>query len=68
MSGSTFERVVAVMMHGYDALAKLPFEYCRAKFSRTIFVIAEKLEDRDVLDGLPKAYAPSLDWENISQA
>jgi Methyltransferase domain len=51
----------------YDALSKLPIEYCHAKFSRTIFVIAEKIEDREVLDGLPKAYAPSIDWEHISQ-
>lgn len=51
----------------YDALSKLPFDYFRAKFSRTIFVIAEKTESRDALDGLPMAYAANHDWEHIDQ-
>jgi hypothetical protein len=52
----------------YDALGKSPIPYLRAKFARTIFVIAEKVEDCEAARGFPKAYEPHSDWENIVPA
>lgn len=49
----------------YDALSKAPINYLQAKFSRTVYVIAEKMKHCDATLGYPLAYAPHPDWENI---
>lgn len=51
----------------YDLPLSLPVPYFRAKFSRTIFVIAEKTEPRVRLRGTPLAYVADPAWELIDQ-
>lgn len=51
----------------YELASKTPIRYCKEKFSPTIFVIAEKVEDRRMLNGCPSAYAKSDEWEYIEQ-
>jgi hypothetical protein len=51
----------------YSLAGHIPLRYFQAKFTRTIYVIAEKSEDCRQLAGCPKAYAPSPDWELIRQ-
>jgi len=52
----------------YDLPSLVPLPYFRAKFSRTVFVIGEKIEEVAALRGLPKAYVPHPDWEYIDQS
>jgi hypothetical protein len=51
----------------YNLPQMIPLPYFQAKFSRTIYVIAEKIESRDRLRGLPSAYSPDPAWELIEQ-
>jgi hypothetical protein len=51
----------------YNLPNSIPLPYFRAKFSRTIFVIAEKIEPCAKLRGLPRAYAPDPEWEFLDQ-
>ncbi len=49
----------------YDYFARIPLEYCRAKFMKTIFVVGEKEKDMEELDRHPRIYDPRGDWEFI---
>jgi hypothetical protein len=49
----------------YKLLSHLPWRYCRDKFMRTIFVVAEKVQDVAILDRVPRVCDPHGDWEWI---
>lgn len=49
----------------YSLANLIPGRYFQEKFSRTIFLIAQKEEERDHLKGCPKAYIQHPDWEYI---
>lgn len=60
---NVYERRGLSRLYNLPLMAPLP--YFQAKFSRTIYVIAEKCEPCDILKGLPKAYSPDPSWEHI---
>lgn len=49
----------------YRLLARLPGAYCPEKFHRTIYVVARKERDVQVLERAPRVYVPSSHWEHI---
>ena len=51
----------------YDALSYVPFKYFRDKFKKTIFVVAEKIENVAELKRCPSVYDPRGEWEFIKR-
>lgn len=51
----------------YAFINRLPGKYIKAKFSRTVYVIAKKVEDTSEIRGCPIAYSDHPDWEYISR-
>lgn len=51
----------------YGALEKVPLNYFRAKFLRTLYVVGEKTAGVTFLPRCPKVYSPSQDWEYIDR-
>lgn len=49
----------------YGVLAKLPGEYSREKFKKTIYVVADKERDVEELERCPRVYDPRGKWEFI---
>ena len=49
----------------YDMLSRLPSRYCRDKFKKTIYLVAEKENDITFLERPPSIYDPRGDWEFI---
>lgn len=49
----------------YGLLSRLPLDYCREKFRKTLFVVAVKSRDVSRLERLPRVYHPSGKWELI---
>jgi hypothetical protein len=51
----------------YDLLSHLPWQYCREKFSKTLYVVGEKVTDVTALEGPPRVYDPCGEWEFIGR-
>ena len=51
----------------YGWLSHLPVKYCRDKFMKTIYVVAEKEKDAASLPRCPRVYDSRGNWEFIAQ-
>jgi hypothetical protein len=51
----------------YGALARIPLDYFREKFAKTIVVLAEKEADVRALPRAPRVYDPRGGWEYIAE-
>ena len=49
----------------YDVLGGVPSSYFKAKFKKTLFIIAEKIEDKEFIEDTPLAYERMGNWEYI---
>jgi hypothetical protein len=52
----------------YGLLSRVPLDYFKDKFMKTIYVVAEKVEDVAELGRAPQVYDPRGDWEFIRRS
>ena len=52
----------------YSALGAIPIDYCKEKFSRTVYLSAEKTKDVKELARTPRCYTPNDGWEFIRKS
>lgn len=51
----------------YGLMGAVPLPWFEEKFSRSLYMVAEKRESLEALRATPQVYEPSPDWENIRE-